>query len=35
MMAILSAGLINKKHMGHDGYLVTLSLVQALVFTEI
>ena len=33
-MTILSAGLINKRHMGHDCYLVTLSLVQALVFTQ-
>jgi len=34
-MTILSAGLINKRFMGHDGYLVTLSLVQALVLTQI
>jgi hypothetical protein len=34
-MSILSVGLINKRRMGRDGYLVTLSLVQALVFTQI
>lgn len=34
-MTILSAGLINMRRVGHDGYLVTLSLVQALVFTQI
>jgi len=34
-MTIVSAGLINKRCMGHGGYLVTLSLVQALVLTQI
>ena len=34
-MTILNAGLINKRCMDHEGYLVTLSLVQALVFTQV